>query len=158
MGATNWTPALLTMISTEPKVFFRLGDEARDLIRLRHVGAVEGDLRSRFLFHAGAFALDVFRFTEAVEHHVRARFGKRSRHALADTAGGACDDRCFAFEHGGNPFIVILNAAKNLEILQSSAVLSEGQYATARPEDQAAFREKGRKGMGIHGPGAPRRT
>ncbi len=90
----------------------RLRAHVIDLVRLGHIGAVIEDLDPELLFHAGANFFDLARVTEAVEHDVRAFSRQSARDAVADAAGGAGDECCFALEHVKSPFVAARSYTK----------------------------------------------
>jgi hypothetical protein len=71
-------------MSTAPSASGRRLHHRVNLVRLRHVGAVIGDLDAELLGQARAQRLDLCRVAEAVEHDVG---------ALRRQAPGRCQDR-----------------------------------------------------------------
>ena len=98
IGATNWMPALLTTMSTLPKVFSAFCTMPATASPLAHVGAVIDDLDLVLVGELAANFLDLLGIAEAVEHDVGAGLRERLGDAEADAARRAGDDGGFASE------------------------------------------------------------
>ena len=98
IGATCWMPALLTTMSTWPKRATARSTIMRMASRLRHVGAVVGDIDIVVVGQRGALRLDLGRIAETVQHDRGAALRQGTGDAEADAAGRAGHDGGAAFE------------------------------------------------------------
>ena len=78
-----------------PKGVGREFHHGLNLRGLAHVGAVVSHLHTQSR-HLGLGAFDI---TETIEDDVGALLGQSFGNAQTDTAGGTCDQRCFALQH-----------------------------------------------------------
>ena len=77
IGETNWMPALLTRMSTLPKVFSPGAPSPRSRLRLGHVGRRIDRLDSELGLEPSPFLLDVVRLAEAVDQYICALLCER---------------------------------------------------------------------------------
>ena len=95
IGETNWMPALLTSISTDPKVFSWHRRPWRRSRRLAHVGAGIDRLDPEILFDAAALFFDRVLVAKAVDGDVGAVRRQGARDGQADARGRTGDQGDF---------------------------------------------------------------
>ena len=147
IGETNWMPALLTRMSSEPSFSSRL-DHRRDLGGLGHVGAVVERPDAEVLLDAGALGLDRGGLAHAVEDDIGAVLGERARDREPDAAGRSRDQgvafgkghpgllkKAAGRRNGGDREVILLRSNKGERLARREG---EGTYGSASSQFHVA--------------------
>jgi hypothetical protein len=88
-------------------------DRVVNLLGLRHVGAVKGDLDPGLALEGRTGLLDLVRVAEPVQHHLAAFLGERPGHGEPDPAGRSGDEGGLALQSLARRHIASLLMSKD---------------------------------------------